>query len=646
MKKSILLIILIWCINAAFGQANLRDSLWAKFSSAKEDTTKVLLLAQLSDVFYSDVSPDSAFVLGQRGLKLGEAIGYKRGIMKCKISIARASQWYGDFETTIKLGYVVLDYANTSDDSSLMADAIGELADGYQDAGDYKESIRWALKSYDIAWMSHDSSYAAVWLASIGSSYFGMGRFDSSLVFLRKALSFPEPWGNGYILLMMGQTQEKLNNYVAAFNYYHQSIENLSQLNNSKDLAGAYISIAGLFLKIGEADSCIHFANLGLNFAQQKEFNREILGAYLLLSEAYEKVGSSEAMRYYKLAMDAKDKLNIVEKQRQVISFKFNEEIRQNEIRSAEVQLKDRIRIYILFGIIGFILILLVVLIRNNKNKHKANLKIQKAYADLKSTQAQLIHAEKMASLGELTAGIAHEIQNPLNFVNNFSEVSTELVDEMKQELAAGSWLSAGEIAEDIKQNLEKINHHGKRASGIVKAMLEHSRASSGQKELTDINVLADEYIRLSYHGLKAKDKSFNADYKTDLDETLPKINVVAQDIGRVLLNLVNNAFYAVSSKNLTGSDYKPQVIVSTKKFGNQVEIKVKDNGNGIPANVLDKIFQPFFTTKPTGEGTGLGLSLSYDIIKAHGGELKVETKEGEGAEFIIFLPITNLINN
>jgi signal transduction histidine kinase/ligand-binding sensor domain-containing protein len=277
---------------------------------------------------------------------------------------------------------------------------------------------------------------------------------------------------------------------------------------------------------------------------------------------------------------------------------------------------------------------------------------IEKAYTELKTTQSQLIQSEKMASLGELTAGIAHEIQNPLNFVNNFSEVSAELIDEMKQELSVGSWQLATEIAEDIKQNLEKINHHGKRADAIVKGMLQHSRINTGQKELTNINALADEYLRLAYHGLRAKDKTFNAVLKTDFDPDLPKVEVVPQDIGRVLLNLINNAFYAVStqnqsaSSNLTGLEntmaseaYQPTVTVSTRKTANGIEISVKDNGNGIPDEIKDKIFQPFFTTKPTGQGTGLGLSLSYDIVKAHGGELRVETKEGFGTEFIIVLP-------
>ena len=266
---------------------------------------------------------------------------------------------------------------------------------------------------------------------------------------------------------------------------------------------------------------------------------------------------------------------------------------------------------------------------------------LKQSLEDLKATQSQLIQSEKMASLGELTAGIAHEIQNPLNFVNNFSEVNKELLDEMENELNAGNKEEAISIAKDIKDNEEKIIHHGKRADAIVKGMLQHSRSSTGQIEPTDINALADEYLRLSYHGLRAKDKTFNATIQTDFDESIGKINIISQDIGRVLLNLYNNAFYAVTEKKKQqGEGYEPKVLLSTKKIGDKVELRVKDNGNGIPEKVLDKIYQPFFTTKPTGQGTGLGLSLSYDIIKAHGGEIKVNTKEGEGAEFIIQLPI------
>ncbi|HEX6890784.1 MAG TPA: ATP-binding protein [Chryseolinea sp.] len=270
-----------------------------------------------------------------------------------------------------------------------------------------------------------------------------------------------------------------------------------------------------------------------------------------------------------------------------------------------------------------------------------AKAQIERTLTDLKQTQTLLVQSEKMASLGELTAGIAHEIQNPLNFVNNFSEVSNELLLEMKEELQKGNYSEVQTITDDIRLNLEKILHHGKRADGIVKGMLQHSRSSSGVKEPTDINALVDEYLRLAYHGYRAKDKSFNASTITDLDKNIGKVNVVPQDIGRVVLNLITNAFYAVTEKqNNTTAAYRPTVSLSTKKVNGCVSISVKDNGKGIPPKVLDKIFQPFFTTKPTGQGTGLGLSLSYDIVKAHGGELKVETKEGEGSGFIIQLPI------
>jgi signal transduction histidine kinase len=303
--------------------------------------------------------------------------------------------------------------------------------------------------------------------------------------------------------------------------------------------------------------------------------------------------------------------------------------------------------------------ILLEETIEELEQKRKAieetNAALTKSFAELRAAQAQLIQSEKMASLGELTAGIAHEIQNPLNFVNNFSEVSSELLDEMREELAIGNMQQANEIAGDVKQNLEKILHHGKRADGIVKSMLQHSRNGAVQKESTNINALADEYLRLAYHGIRAKDKLFNATLKTDYDETIGNINVIPQDIGIVILNLITNAFYAVNEKKKQQPDsYEPTVTVTTKRLGSpefipqkaggdggKIEIRVTDNGNGIPQKVIDKIFQPFFTTKPTGQGTGLGLSLSYDIVKAHGGELKVETKDGEGATFIVKIPFS-----
>jgi len=267
---------------------------------------------------------------------------------------------------------------------------------------------------------------------------------------------------------------------------------------------------------------------------------------------------------------------------------------------------------------------------------------LEHALTELKNAQKQLIQSEKMASLGELTAGIAHEIQNPLNFVNNFSEINNELIQEIQQELSSGKMEEVLEILNDIKENEQKIIQHGKRAESIVKAMLLHSRGKSGKKEPTDINALCDEYLRLSYHGFRAKDKSFNADFKLEADESLSEIEVVPQDMGRVLLNLINNAFYAVSQKLKSGSeDYKPRVVVTTKQLDKMIEIKVSDNGNGIPDSVTEKIFQPFFTTKPTGQGTGLGLSLSYDIVtKGHNGEIRVESNEEQGTVFTVILPV------
>jgi signal transduction histidine kinase len=325
-------------------------------------------------------------------------------------------------------------------------------------------------------------------------------------------------------------------------------------------------------------------------------------------------------------------------------------------------QKRNQSNLVISLGIILILtIILLGILLKNYQNKQKAyqilNLqkqetdqqkaKAQDALSELQFTQKQLIQSAKMASLGELTAGIAHEIQNPLNFVNNFSEVSVELLNELKEgtvnKLSASEKAGADEIINDLADNLKKISDHGKRADSIVKGMLQHSRTSTGKKEPTDINALADDYLRLSYHGVRAKDKEFNVGIKTDFDNRIGKIEIVPQDIGRVLLNLYNNAFYAVKQKSKEGNGaFKPLVSVTTKKLGSKIELSIKDNGAGIPQKLLDKIFQPFFTTKPAGQGTGLGLSLSYDVIKAYGGEVKVETKEGEFAEFIIHLPISN----
>jgi signal transduction histidine kinase len=335
-----------------------------------------------------------------------------------------------------------------------------------------------------------------------------------------------------------------------------------------------------------------------------------------------------------------RDSLISLEKIKQFQGVDFEEQLRTQELEKERIQTRNKVRLYSLITGLGVILIIAYILYRNNVQKQKANEELKNALSNLKAAQAQLIQSEKMASLGELTAGIAHEIKNPLNFINNFSEVTNELIDEMNVGLEKGEILEVKAIASDIRQNLEKIQHHGKRADAIVKGMLQHSRSSTEKKGPTNISTLCDECLRLAYHGMRAKVKSFSASFKTDFDPNIGNINIVSQDISRVLINLINNAFYAVNEKKSQQPEgYEPTVTVSAKKMADKVEIKVSDNGNGIPQEVLGKIFQPFFTTKPPGQGTGLGLSLSYDIVKAHGGELKVETKEGEGTTFIIQLP-------
>jgi two-component system NtrC family sensor kinase len=489
---------------------------------------------------------------------------------------------------------------------------------------------------------------------NLGRSYLFNDQFDSALVCEKEAERLAIQTGFkkylGQVYSITANIYEKKNDKLQAKQYYLNAIKTSKEQNNLSSLSFSYYGFTKFYLSEGEKDSALYYAMRNLETIQQLG---PVTGLTVNPGTVYENVYLSYKLReqpdslfkYQGLTLAVKDSLykirikNLTDLQ----NVALNEQLRLKNLEKDKIAFQNKIRTWVLLAGIGVLLLLAIIFYVNNRQKHKDKLKIEQAYHDLKATQQQLVQSEKMASLGELTAGIAHEIQNPLNFVNNFSEVNDELVKELSAEADKGNLEEVKAIAKDIAFNSEKINHHGKRADAIVKGMLQHSRTSSGQKEPTDINALADEYLRLAYHGLRAKDKSFNADIKTDFDNSIGKIKIIPQDIGRVVLNLINNAFYAVDEKkkqNLNG--YEPTVSVSTKKMNGKVEISVKDNGNGIPQKVLDKIFQPFFTTKPTGQGTGLGLSLSYDIIKAHGGELKVETKEREGSAFIIQLPINN----
>ena len=517
----------------------------------------------------------------------------------------------------------------------------------------------------------------------LGSSYLTLNQPDSAMYFAREAEQFAFEAGikryYGYIWFVMGDVYLKQGDIKSALEYYHKSLASALQQQNLSTSVISYDRLIQYHQIEGNKDSVLNYALENLKRVKIMGAVTSTAAQEINIGTAYEQLALGytlvhqldSALKYQGLALMTKDSLTKI-KIKNLADFQnlsLNEQLRLQHIEQEKVLYQNKIRAYAMLAGLAVFMLIAFLLYRNNRNRQKANKilsqqkeELQSTLSELKSTQSQLIQSEKMASLGELTAGIAHEIQNPLNFVNNFSDLNTELIEEMKHELQSGNTGEAIALASDIADNERKINHHGKRADAIVKGMLQHSSSGSGSKEQTDINALADEYLRLAYHGMRAKDKAFNATMKTDFDPAIGLVNVVPQDIGRVILNLITNAFYAVSTlapKSPKGDlPYIPTVIVSTKLLksplgdlgakrdtgdlgAKRVEISVSDNGPGIPRHILDKIFQPFFTTKPTGQGTGLGLSLSYDIIKAHGGELKVETKEGEGSVFTIQLPIS-----
>ena len=617
------------------------DSLKKALSQSDEDTNKVKLYANLSWE-YQWSYPDSALAYSLPGLQLAKKLHFEDGEFDNLTSLGMSLTLKGNYSKALETQLKATKIAERLNDHERVEDNLWFIGGVYQYSGDYRKALHYFNKMNRKNILSENSK---ILLGMIGQCYFYLNNLDSAMFYIKKVYDYDvrssSHWSQVYYY--MAAIYDKKGSFLPALDYYREGIK-LSV--NKADSIDGYIWMATVFKNIGTEDSAVYYSKKAITEALSASFPSTVLEASKLLVDIYKsKHFTDSAFRYQELMLAAKDSLFSEEKVKQLQNISFNEQLRQQEIQQTEEQYKNRIKTYVLLGGITVLLLLAGILYRNNRQKQKAKAKIEKAYQVLKTTQAQLIQSEKMASFGELTAGIAHEIQNPLNFVNNFSEVNTELLQEMKQEIGKGNLNEVESIANDVIDNEQKINHHGKRADAIVKGMLQHSRSSTGQKEPTDINALADEYLRLAYHGLRAKDNSFNATMKTDLDQTIEKINIVPQDIGRVLLNLYTNAFYAVNErKKRQGDNYEPTVSVSTKKINGKsdsyrIQIKVKDNGTGIPQKVMDKIFQPFFTTKPTGQGTGLGLSLSYDIIKAHGGEIKAETQDGQGAEFIILLP-------
>lgn len=632
-------------------------SLQTQLRTAKDDTSKINAQIALC-LAYRLGDTDSALFYGRQALIASEKFNYVKGQVLARGFMAITLEQLGDLPEALRMSFKAWQLAKENNLEYLATASLNAIGETYIILKDYRKAINYFKLQKALDQNSGNDESFGYGMLDIGITFNEMNQPDSANYYAQQALirfakiKRQEP----IVYKTLGDIAFKKGDMQAALKEYRQSLYIALRNNESRAIGFAYNKIAIFYKNEGRADSAIYYAEKGLK--QSEAIGRKVISmeAANLLSALYEQKDAKEALRYLKIANSYNENLFGTNNIYAVQALAAQEEAYQKEIEYNRISFQNKLKLYSLFLGLGIVLLIALILYRNNRQKQKANYllseqkeeiamqrdNLSQALRELKNTQAQLVQREKMASLGELTAGIAHEIQNPLNFVNNFSEVSIELLQELKEEEAAGNKGDVLAIADDLAQNLQKINHHGKRADSIVKGMLEHSKVGAGEKQLTDINGLAAEFLKLSYNGMLAKSKSFNAEIVTSFDEHLPKVKVVQQDIGRVLLNLFNNALYATNQKQKTsGADYKPEVRVTTSTEDKYVAIKVSDNGIGIPEVIKTKIMQPFFTTKPTGEGTGLGLSLSYDIlVRGHGGSIAVNSTEGIGSDFTIILPI------
>jgi len=682
MKKHFSYCIVFFFISvSAVTQQAYIDSFKRKASIINNDTLQLILLRNIARS-YSELNPDSSFVYAEKALKVARKLNLKldegSALREMGYSLLNRANFPRSLQTLLtcmailenpKSEQRVLVGKFPGDDELMYRTApahkqrLSDLAFAHQIMGvlyanrnNYEKAlIHHELGRYN-AEMSGNLPLQSIINMTMARAYLNLKKVDSALI--SEQLAYEQVMQTGFnrylgsVLLNMGRIYAAKGNIPLANEYYKKSLVASAENGYFRGVVASNILLADYYFQSGKKDSAFLHIKDALTGAKNLDVPELLLRSYKEFNRYYQLEGNNDStVKYQALIIKINDSLFNSKQAQEFQNIDFNEQQRLSEIEDAKTAERAKFRTYVLVAGLVIFLFIAIILYRNSLQRKKANSllsqqknELETTLVTLKTTQNQLVQSEKMASLGELTAGIAHEIQNPLNFVNNFSEVNAELIDELKTELEQDNKQQAIEIATDIKENEEKIIFHGKRADAIVKSMLQHSRSSTSKKELTDINGLAEEYLRLAYHGMKAKDKSFNVDIKSELDNTIEKVNVIQQDIGRVILNLITNAFYVVNEKKQQqGNNYEPIVIVSTKKAGDNILISVSDNGNGIPQRVLDKIFQPFFTTKPAGQGTGLGLSLSYDIItNGHGGELKVETKEGEGSVFIISLPVNN----
>lgn len=646
-----------------FGQAKIKLKEAKTILQDIDDTTDISKIYSTYGMMYGMESQyDSSRFYFEKAINIALKTGNKEGLAKDYGGLAIGYQMQSNYPKTLFYQQKSLKIAEEIGDVKSQAYTLLNMGSTYQKMNDTLRSETFLLKAIKLAEKKGIKIVEVYGYSNLASLYSFMGKWEKTYEFGTKASQLAHELGDIPIeiasdsktamalanLKRFSEAEELLNRVMSRAEAADQPLI-LSQLYDAmgitfmlqekyKEAIPYYVRNIEILKKMGSADN-------------------EISASYKNLSICYEKVGNyKNALVNFQQYATIRDSLSSSEKIKEFTEQTMNYEFqKKEELQRLQQKNRDEInstrQLALIIGLI-LTLILMFVAYRALRIKQKGNAKlkaqkenIQKALADLKRTQNQLIQSEKMASLGELTAGIAHEIQNPLNFVNNFSEVSTELITEMTEELENHHYEEVLELAQDLKMNLEKINHHGKRADAIVKGMLQHSRKSTTEKKPVDINMLCEEYLKLSYHGLRAKDNSFNATLNSDFDKTIPKININPQNVGRVLLNLLNNAFYALNEKQkMAGPDYVPTLTLKTIDNADFLTITIQDNGIGIPEKIMNKIFQPFFTTKPSGQGTGLGLSISYDIItKEHNGQLTAETTEGEGTTFTITLPKKDL---
>ena len=599
----------------------------------------------------------------EKSYRLAQKIGYKKTLPGLLGNIALVYLNQGNYPVALERFFESLKEAESIGDKQVILSSHNNIGTIYFYQGKMNDAEIAYQKTLKIALEIKDTSSIALAYNNMGEVNLEQNNPSKALQNLSVAYELANLKNYSGILLAitntLGDTYFRLDSTQKAYDFFQNALLLSEQRDNARATCKALIGLAKVHQRKGLKNEALNDAMRALQKAREMGQAQLLRDAYEIVADIYEDLGDgSSAFQYYRNFKIYDDSLQSLETERIVANYKAENEFSKKELEFERNALKQRWLMYAALAAMVTLVVIVWIVNRNRKwlrltykelQQKNVTIEGQKLQAEqtlsmLKATQSQLILSEKMASLGELTAGIAHEIQNPLNFVNNFSEVNRELISELVDEVEKGNIEEVKLLATDIKENSEKINHHGKRADAIVKGMLQHSRSTNNAtKEPTDINALANEYLRLAYHGLRAKDKTFNATMKTDFDESIGNINIIPQDIGRVILNLITNAFCAVDEKKKqTGNDYEPTISVSTKKRNNEVVITVSDNGTGIPDAIREKIFQPFFTTKPTGSGTGLGLSLAYDIIKAQGGEVKAEKNATGGASFIIYLPVIN----